>query len=200
MEEICPFKREEPFWKRAGGLQGTQDCNGKNFFVRGGEWRVSMTNVDNSDASVTMYLGFCKDGTDYRTLAGDVRVPWSPYIAMEDIGQKYRISKWKQNFVLKCGVDNVSKGETRVTSFKVGSFPVDATRFIDDKKGWPFLWVTWRGMDKWHVKMKFELEFMVLFTDTQPHGLSSNEMRNLQKDIQELKSAMYATGDAQMNQ
>lgn len=198
VEEICPFKRESPFWTRNGGLLGNADVNSKRLYVRGGEWRVTMTNLDNSDAIVNMYLGFCKDGTDYRTMAGDVAVPWSPFVAKEDIGRRFKISTWRKQFVLKRSASNDGFGEVHVETFKIGTFPVDVNQFINEKKGWPFLWVTWRGVKEWHVKCSFALESMILFTDNQPHGLTTNELQDLQNDIRMLKAAMYTTGDAQM--
>lgn len=197
-EEICPFKRDNPFWERNGGLQSTHDCLAKHLYVRGGCWNVSITNIDNSDAVVTAYLGFCLDGTDYRTMAGDVRVPWSPYLGFEDVGRRYKISNWKKHFLLKCSDVHESHGATKLFQFKIGSFPVDVNKFIADKKGWPFLWLTWRGIKEWHVKMQIELECQIMFTDNQPHQMSTRELTDLAADIAELKKAMYATGDAEM--
>lgn len=130
-------------------------------------------------------------------MAGDINVPWSPYIGLEDVGKRYKISKWKRDFILKKGPD--SWGEAKTFSFKIGQFPIDCTRFLNDKKGWPFIWCTWRGLKQWHCKLQFEIEVMMTFTDQAPHGMTEREIRDLASDIRLLKSTMYAIGDATMN-
>lgn len=197
VEEICPFKREQPFWTKDGGLSAQSDCSSRNLFVRGGEWKLSITNKDNSDAIVTCYLGFCLDGTDYKTMAGDINVPWSPYLGFEDIGKRYKISKWKKHFVLKCN-PATGYGSTKLFTFKIGQFPVDVNRFIAEKKGWPFVWVTWKGVENYHVKMTFDMECTILFTDNMPHAMSSREIADIKEDLKRLTNAMYAVGDAEM--
>ena len=172
-------------------------CHERTLYVRGGGWRLTVTNFDNIDCVVTMYSGFCRDGTDYVTMAGDVNVPWSPYIAIADVGKRYRIGKWKKDFVLHKGPDNW--GETQSFTFRIGSFPIDVSRFISDKKGWPFIWITWRCVKQWHCKLQFELESMIPFTDNNPHGMTDQELRDLAIDLKALKENIYATGDAAMN-
>lgn len=159
---------------------------------------MTITNIDDIDAVVSMYLGFCRDGTDYKTMAGDINVPWSPWIALEDIGSKYKISRWKKDFILKCNPE--TKWGAGLFTFKLGSFPVDVNRFIADIKGWPFVWVTWRGLKQWHCRIQFEMESKILFTDNQPHGMSTKDMNDLRRDIESMKRVMYATGDAEMAQ
>lgn len=198
VEEMSPFKRDHPFWTVLGGLKSTVDCTNRMLYVRGGEWRVTMSNKDNSDCIVNCWLGFCKDGTDYESCAGSIDTPWSPYIAMEDVGKRYKISKWRKSFTLKC--DPSGYGTPKTFIFKIGQFPVDVVRFVSEKKGWPFLWIEYRGVREWHCKVHFHIEMALTFTDQSPHGLSNKEVRDMAKEIAELKATMYnLSGDATMN-
>lgn len=72
--------------------------------MRGGTWSFTIKNIDTSDAICEAWLGFCRDGSDYSTMAGDVKVPWSPYIARANFGASYKLSKWHKMFTLKKGV------------------------------------------------------------------------------------------------
>lgn len=189
IEEVCPFKEVEPFWLKAGGLQGPADCRNKNLFVRGGEWRVNLINSGDVKLIISCSLGFCNDGSDYISMAGETHVPWSPYIAFQDIGKRYKISKWRDNFVL--GLNDVKQ-----LSFKIGSFAMDVNRFINEKKGWPFLWIYARPVTGTSVKYDIQLESMLMFTDNSVFGMTEQEVKDLASDLLILKKNMYALPDA----
>lgn len=189
VEEICPFKEVEPFWLKAGGLQGQYDCKNKNLYVRGGEWRVTLVNTSKHILVVNCSLGFCIDGSDYISMAGETHVPWSPYLSFQDIGKRYKISKWRESFVLE--TNNVKQ-----MSFKIGAFAMDVNRFVNEKKGWPFLWVYARPMGTDIINFKVLLESMVMFTDNSMFGMTEQEMKDLASDLLILKKNMYALPDA----
>lgn len=202
VEEICPFKNSAPFWTKDGGCQSEKDIQCKRLYVRGGTWSITIKNIDNSDAVCEAWLGFVRDGSDYKTLAGDVTVPWSPYIAMENFGQSYKLSKWHKQFTLHRGPNKDEKdgGGSRTFQFKIGHFPIDVNKWISDKKGWPIVWITWRGNITWHVNMQFEVDFQLTFTELEgQQTMTRSDMASLTKQLEELKEAMAISGQAAMN-
>lgn len=189
VEEICPFKEVEPFWLKAGGLQGPIDCKNKNLYVRGGGWRVNIINTGDQTLFMNCSLGFCLDGSDYISMAGDTVVPWSPYVSFQDIGKRYKISKWRENF-------SMNVNDVKQLSFKIGSFAMDVNRFINEKKGWPFLWIYARPVAGDTIKYSIQLESMVMFTDNSVFGMTDQEMKDLASDLLIMKKNMYALPDA----
>lgn len=189
VESICPFALPEPFWHRAGGLRADTDINCEKLYIRGGTWRVTIKNIDNSSAIVDCWLAFMKDGAAFKSIGGEVNSPWHPYAAGKDFTDSQRLSKWHKNFILKRAGTNEDKtydGAIKYFEFKIPAQAITVDKFIQEKPLWPVLYVQWRGMEEWHVKMEFEIDVIITFTEGESREMNKNEISSLQKKIVEL--------------
>lgn len=189
VEAISPFIYPNPFWHKAGGLRGDTDINCEKLFIRGGTWRITIKNIDNSSAIVDCWLAFMKDGAAFKSIGGEVNSPWHPYAAGKDFTDSQKLSKWHKNFILKrakTGEDVTYDGAIKYFEFKIPAQAITVDKFLVEKPLWPIMYVQWRGMEEWHVKMEFEIDVIITFTENETRQMNATDISSLQKKVQDL--------------
>lgn len=199
VEEICPFKHEIPFWKKDGGAVIDQDLHPNVVYVRGGEWRVTLNNPSDAEAAVDMWLSFCKDGAAYETLEGTIDEAWHPHLSGSRFHDALNLSKYRRTFIIQ---PKMSKKFV----FKLGNFQVKVSDWFGDKKGWPFLHVSFQAADfDLATKLKFTLTYQIEFTEGEDsrYAMSREEINKLTRSMEyfkeQLKSIVAGPADTTMD-
>lgn len=186
IDEICPYKTTDWFWLKKGGAVIDQDIHTSKIFVRGGEWKLTMINMDEASASVEMYLAFCYDGSSYQDLEGNVSEQWHPHLSGKRFHETCKLSNFKRSFIL-------DGQNTKKFTFKIGSFPIDIAEWPLKKKGWPFLYVVYNGANPENkIRMKYTVSRMITFTEGEDsrYGMSRDEINKLTAAMNLLKNQM----------
>jgi hypothetical protein len=183
VDEICPYQVNPFFWKKEDGAVIDQNIHTRRVYVRGGIWKLSVTNTSENDAGMDMYLAFCHDGANYQSLEGEVSEAWHPRLSGQRFNDACRLSKWRKSFVLE-------KKKTRRFEFKIGNFEITVAEWLLKKNGWPFLYVVYNGADPdMVVEIKYCLAREITFVEGEDsrYAVSRDEMNKLQRSLEMLK-------------
>lgn len=186
VEEICPYKTVEPFWKKDGGAVINTDIHTQRIFVRGGEWNLMVNNSGNQDCSIAMYLAFCHDGGDYQSLEGTVDEFWHPNMGGSRFHDAMKLSRWVRNIIIE-------KGKSKKFVFKIGAFNINVKEWFIKKSGWPFLYLIFNGCNPTHnVKLCFTMSHNICFTEGEDsrYALSREEINKFTRSIELIKQQL----------
>lgn len=195
--EVCPYRLDEAkslkneFWRTEGGAI-TIDKDMGRIYVRGGEWRLTITNLMDHDVLINAYMSFIKtDGGDnYTTITGRANTKWTPYMAGDNYTNCFSKGKWERESLLK-------KKETVIWKFRISKFALKTSNWFSEKKNWPFLHIESRpaelqykdGVPEYPTKLKCTVERIIIYAEGfGDFKNTQSQVEKIQKDWENLRT------------